>query len=610
MGLALISSFFAAACARLPQNSEGVPTGVPVIAPDAHLTNQVGGLERTNGDSTIVDVAGQSFKRALQVRTRMGATETNATQMTLPINRPVEKGDVMLAHLWIRGAASGGQSQGRIELLFERTVSPWTKSVTQGVVTSKNSSQWKPVWIPFQSAEKYNTGEAMVSLRFATQAQTVEVGGLVVSDLGQKVSLDDLTAALIEKSPIGKVSVKVDMATVRQTMLGFGGDFCQPRYGSSDPMDVVGQYSLDHLHVAHARVGFPMNNWNPQPGEFRDDAQAHAALLALQEMTRRHIPTVLTVWEGPGWMLGGSVEQSGRELDPAKYGVCTDAIVRYLKLARDTYGASVDYFSFNEPDYGVNFKFTPTTMGNFIRQAGPQFQAAGLKTKFLVGDTGGGSEFRDYALPLLSDPTIAPFLGPISFHCWDGLGAAEASYIAIAQLGKKFSKPVWCLEAGWDAGLWQAPNPWGSWDNGLKTAMVYERTLRLTGAILMDYWTYQDNYPIVDKVGPRPYPVFYVIKQMEDVFKPGARIVTTTVSDDSLQAMVTIGPTKGRFAALIVNASGPGSAILTGLPPGNQVRMLLSDKSAQGRDLGLKTVSKDGTLTIQVPARSVITFVR
>lgn len=38
--------------------------------------------------------------------------------------------------------------------------------------------------------------------------------------------------------------------------------------------------------------------------------------------------------------------------------------------------------------------------------------------------------------------------------------------------------------------------------------MAYERTIRLSGASRMDYRTYQDNDPLIDKAGLQPYPVF------------------------------------------------------------------------------------------------------
>jgi O-glycosyl hydrolase len=61
-------------------------------------------------------------------------------------------------------------------------------------------------------------------------------------------------------------------------------------------------------------------------------------------------------------MLPGTTEQGGRTLPRERYDDCIEAIAQFLVTARDKYGATVDYFSFNEPDYGINFKFTPAQM--------------------------------------------------------------------------------------------------------------------------------------------------------------------------------------------------------------------------------------------------------
>ncbi len=580
-----------------------------MIPDDAFTKIPVGGLQRTGSEAKIL-FDKNLFGNFLRVVVRKSATETNATQLTIPITESVNKGDVLDAAIMIRGAETGTKAPARLEFLFERTLDPWTKSVTQELVSSKDPIKWKWLHIPFVAAESYQPGQAMVSIRFATQRQTVDIGCVSVENRRHESTIEFLRELAVESDHIGKVVVDVNKSIVRQTLMGFGGDFCQPRYGSTEPMDVVGRYALDHLNVVHARIGFPLNYWVPEPNQYRDDAQAHAAILALKEMNRRHIPTVLTIWEGPGWMLGGKPEQSGRELEPQKYQVCIDSILRFMKTAKEKYGATADYFSFNEPDYGVNFKFTSKTLGDFIRLAGPQFKAAGFKTKFIVGDTAGGSTYRDYAYPLLTDKSISAYLGPLGFHCWDGLTASEASYKAIAALGRQFHKPVWCLEAGHDSGLWQADNPWGTWENALRTAMVYERTLRLTEATLMDYWTYQDNYPIVNKVGPKPYPVFGVIKQMENVCAPGSHVVATQVSSDDVQALVTMGPGKTRFAGMIINPKGSGTVVVRGLPVGAMVQVVLSDKSAQGKKVTSAFVSKEGTITLSVPARSVVTFAK
>ena len=244
-------------------------------------------------------------------------------------------------------------------------------------------------------------------------------------------------------------------------MQGLGGNFCQPRYGATEPMDAVGRYNLTHLHVAHARIGIPLNNWTPERGVYRDEAPAHAALLQMQEMARRKIPIA-------GLGLGGpdlDARRPGRSRADAR---CHQD--RYCRLCRGDRAvpgdgarqirATVENFSFNEPDYGVNFRFTPAQMADFIRQAGPRFKALGLKTKFLVGDTANASNFVDYARPLLRDKEIQPYLGPLAFHCWDALTTPDARYAEIAALGRETGKPSGARRPGTTRAL-EAAEPVG-----------------------------------------------------------------------------------------------------------------------------------------------------
>jgi len=601
-------------CAALVAASHplGAQTGLPsggrsVLKADALLTTAVGGLERTGARSEVTETADRPFARALKVTIRTSADDTNATQLTMLNVEPVQRGDAMLAVFHVRGGAAGGRAPGRIMFLFEKATSPWTKSVSHGVLTRSRPQEWRVVYVPFVAAESYEPGQAMASLRFAFGPQTVEVGGLSVLNYGASMSADRLVELASAANPIGKAVVSVDPSRTAQRLLGLGGNFCQPRYGATEPMDAVGLYNLTHLKVLHARVGIPLNWWAPQPGVYRDEGQARAALLLMKDLSNRRIPIVGSVWEGPEWLLGGRREQSGRTLPREKYDACIEAIGAFLKAARDTYGVTVEHFSFNEPDYGVNFRFTARQMADFIRQAGPRFRALGLKTKFLIGDTANGAAAADYCRVLLKDDALKPFLGPIAFHCWDALSSDDDAYTRIAALGREFGKPIWCLEAGHDAQLWQQPNPWRSWDNALRTALAYERTLRLTGAEVMDYWTYQHNYPLVSRDGQQPFPVFHVMAQMQEVFAPGARVAAASADAEDLRALATLGPSKARMALLIVNPAGPGTVTVTGLPVG-AARIETSTGEEQRRSSQAR-VAGDGRMTLDVPTRSVVTVV-
>jgi hypothetical protein len=591
------------AAPALPAAGQG--DGRPVIAADALLTTPVGGLEQTQSNAKVVKVSGQRFSSALRVTVGAASAESNATQLTIHNAAPVKKGDALLAVLSVRGSSSGGTAPAQAMLLFERATDPWTKSVTQGIATPKRAETWKRVLIPFTAAEDYAPGEAMVSLRFAFGSQTVEVGGLSVVDYGTTKTAEALQALAADQNPLGAVTASIHLNETRQTMLGLGGNFCQPRYGATEVMDAVGRYTLANLRVAHARIGIPLNYWTPERGVYKDEAQARAALLQMQEMARGKIPIVGSVWEGPIWMLGGQAEQSGRTLAPEKYGDCIEALARFLVTARDKYGAAVEYFSFNEPDYGVNFRFTPAQMAAFIRQAGPRFKALGLKTKFLIGDTASGANFVAYARPLIQDAEIQPYLGPLAFHCWDVLTTPDARYSEIAALGKQTGKTIWCTEAGHDAALWTQPNPWANWENALRTALAYEKTVRLTGASLMDYWTYQDNYPIVQPDGQRPYPVFFVVRQIEQVLAAKSNVAAAASDSEDLHLLATAGPRSGQFAVLLINTIGAGRVTLSGLPPKAAVTIEESTAAAQAKSSSM-AVDESGRLTIPIMARSVV----
>lgn len=574
--------------------------GRPVLPADALLTTPVQGLQSTNATANLIDASGNGFSTALQVIVRKDSAETNATQLTIPISAPMKAGDTLLATFWLRAE----RDTAHIRLLFEMTTSPWTKSV---IFDARAGKAWRRFQVPFAAADSYSAGQAMVSFRFAFGPQSVELGGIDVTDFGTSQSLDSLANSLLARSTLGTVSVNFDTKHPHQKMVGLGGDFCQARYGSTEAMDVVGNYVLSHLPVDHARVGLPLNYWEPKQGEDHDDAQAAASFQTLVLLAKRKIPIVMSIWNGPQWLVGVRPDQSGAVLPPSQYGPCIDAIARYLVHARDKYGVQVDEISFNEPEEGVNLKFTPQTMVDFIRLAGPVFKNLGLKTKFLVGDNGGGSEAVAFDTPILEEPSVREYLGPISFHCWDAMNVNDAEYESIRALGAKFGKPIWCLECGYDAGLWRkSGNPFSTWDNALNDALAYEKTICLSGASVMDYWTYQDNYPIVDKTGPTPYPSLGVIRQLEAVFAPRQKVVIAQSGSPDLRALGTID-SKGTLSVLLINSVGSGKAVVNGFRPNTLVQVLTRDQWA-GKSSVAKTTSS-GTLTVALPTRSVSTIV-
>lgn len=125
----------------------------------------------------------------------------------------------------------------------------------------------------------------------------------------------------------------------------------------------------------------------------------------------------------------------------------------------------------------------------------------------------------------------------------------------------------------------------------------------------MDYWTYQDNYPLVDSKTVEPWPVFHVIRQMEEVLAPGWRVATVESKASGLYAIGSFDPKSTATALLFVNHIGPGKARVSGLPKNAKFRLLTSTSSEQLRKSSIETNSS-GAASIDLPARSVVTLVK
>ena len=139
--------------------------------------------------------------------------------------------------------------------------------------------------------------------------------------------------------------------------------------------------------------------------------------------------------------------------------------------------------------------------------------------------------------------------------------------------------------------------------------MAYERTLRLSGAEQLDYWTYQNNYPLVSADGKRPFPVWHVLRQLESALPPGARLVTAEAGHDQLQVLPARGPAADRIAILLVNSAGAGEVRLKGLPPGASFSQRLSTRQAQGQSRPVLQVAADGSLRLSLPSRSLLSLI-
>jgi len=240
-------------------------------------------------------------------------------------------------------------------------------------------------------------------------------------------------------------------------------------------------------------------------------------------------------------------------------------------------------------------------MASFIRVLGPKLREAGGMTQVIVADTANGQALPDYATQVLNDKTLARYLGPIGFHCWDALSAKESDYLKIAETGKRFGKEIWCLEAGHDAQLWQASgNPWKTWQNAMRTAQAYIKTVSLTGCSTMAYWTYEDDYPIVSPDGRTKYQVFDVLSELSRVLDSGTTVVDA--KSNAPEFPVLAAKAGGALYVVGVNTIGSGTVMLSGLSPNRDASVRIQiDGSSSTKAL---KVNGEGRLGVNVPAGS------
>ncbi len=102
----------------------------------------------------------------------------------------VNKDDALVASFWVRGKAKSGQGGGVTEFVFEKSGTPYTKSIQYLVETPVDGS-WQHYWVAFKSLEDYDAGGALMNFQMGYLKQEIEVAKIELWDFGQR-SLEGL----------------------------------------------------------------------------------------------------------------------------------------------------------------------------------------------------------------------------------------------------------------------------------------------------------------------------------------------------------------------------------------------------------------------------------
>lgn len=423
------------------------------------------------------------------------------------------------------------------------------------------------------------------------------------------VQLDLTVAGLPDTTP---ARLTLD-PTPRYRFQGFGGNYC---FQTDSP---VTQYTLDHLQVHWARVEMSLDEWEPvndndsplAPDWSRFDARdvpgskVRSQMLMAQKLSQRGIPYVISVWRLPEWMYADRGKRNPsdgqRRIDPALWDEVKESIAAYLLWLRDRYGAEPDLFSFNEANYGVNVLLTPEEHRDAIKSIGAYLEAAGLKTRMLLGDVTSPRGTIGFTAPAAADPDALRYVGAVAFHSWGGATAEQ--YGAWADLAERLALPLLVAELGTDAGGYVG-RAFDSFYYGLGEVRLFQEVLLYARPQAAMYWEFTNDYSLLS-TQMQPTSRFWFMRHFTDLTPAGGDAITT--ASDQAKVLFTAFRKDGRYVLHIANSAAGRDVHIEGVPD-VQWKGVRTTESESFLEFPVDA-SSAGVLTLQLPARALITLV-
>jgi GH35 family endo-1,4-beta-xylanase len=138
---------------------------------------------------TLLPVSGQTFTQAVRVATLKQPPSNYSIQLNVRTTAAVASNDVLLATFYIRRVASTG-SDAFTEFVFEQAGTPYTKSATR--TFNEGAGTWQPFHVAFKSVTNYAAGGVQINFRLGYEPQTIELGGISVTNYLKTVTLESL----------------------------------------------------------------------------------------------------------------------------------------------------------------------------------------------------------------------------------------------------------------------------------------------------------------------------------------------------------------------------------------------------------------------------------
>jgi hypothetical protein len=393
--------------------------------------------------------------------------------------------------------------------------------------------------------------------------------------------------------------IDVDVGKPQFVLDGFGGNYC---FGTHTP---VADYTFDELCPAWARFEFKGMAWdrereNPGPALVRD-------FELMQRAERADIPWVLSLWRLPERYYSDPNQKApgtfNRQIAAERWPEFLDLLGSFILHLKKHYGAEPDFFSFNEPDLGVDIGFTAETHREMIKRIGAHFESLGLKTKLLLGDTANPRDTHRYVLPTAADAEAMRHVGAVSFHSW--FGGTPAHYRAWRDVARWLGLPLIVGEAGVDPGAYRN-RTFDSYAYGLGEMRQYQELLRDAQPASLLFWEYTEDYGLAfadDDGKVAPTPRFWLMKHFASLTPRHSEGVATT--SDQPDVFVSAFAKDAAVVVHILNTGPAREATIARLPTGKW-RSVTTTETVTWEE----RANIDVAAPLALPARSFITLVR
>lgn len=477
-------------------------------------------------------LAGLYFHLQLPVADYENAAITYGNHKKLPNNQGVTASSVKIAGL-----------NKQLELAFDKPAT----------ITQASKGQYIHFYIPLHTGS-FSTGQT------GALAFTITASGSI-----------DTTA----------VTVQLDASKPGRVFAGFGGNFRlqNPKF---DP--AVIDYCLNNMRVAWGRVEMPWRLW--QPDENSDPLNAAKAgnlhphvresMEMAQRLSKMNIPVILSAWFPPQWAVTGKLqlqkqpeEAWGNPLNQEKSQLIYKSIADYVQYLQTAYGVTVQLFSFNESDLGINVRQTGEEHAKLIRELGAVFKERGLPTKMLLGDNSDANTYS-FLQPAMDDASTHPYIGAVSFHSWRGWD--DTTLQKWAGAASTLQLPLFIGEGSIDAAAWAYPQIFDEPVYAMEEINLYVRLLNICQPVSILQWQLTSDYSplrgggMFGNTGPlQPTQRFWNLKQLASIPANVAAIPATS-GNTGVTVAAQMDASNNAFVVHLVNNGAGRTVTIRGLP--------------------------------------------